>query len=170
MKLFCWIFILSVAIVSPLFLDLYPFSVFPMFSDNTSQYVVVEVRDIDGNPLNVGQYGLQKIRLANRSQRYGLRLGPNYFDDYETIQAEQVKDFLASNFPDQAYPIVLRHWTRGFDQTTRTINNLTDPHEFRIDQASVCIAAEEVQSGSLKVSSGVLETGNSKEKAPTRRK
>lgn len=145
MKLFCWIFILSVAIVSPIFLDLYPFSVFPMFSDNASEYTVVEIKDIDGNELKASDYGLRKLLLANRSQRYGLKLGPCYFDDFETIQIEQVNSFLAANFPDQKYPIVVRHWTRGFDQSTRTIQNLTSPQELRIDHLSLANSQTEQQ-------------------------
>lgn len=149
MRLFCWIFILSVAIVSPMFLDLYPFSVFPMFSDNASEYVVIEVNDVDGNELQAAQYGLYKLMLANRSQRYGLKLGPCYFDDYETINAKQVNAFLAANFPDQEYPIVVRHWTRGFDKSTRTIQNLTNPQQFQIDNVVLATAQAETSPGNL---------------------
>ena len=133
MRLFCWIFILSVACISPVFLDLYPFSVFPMFSDNTSEYVVIEVSDADGKELRASEYGLHKLVLANRDQRYGFNPGPRYFDEHETITPQQVNEFLAANFPDQKYPIVVRHWTRGFDQSTRTIRNLTQPQQFKIE-------------------------------------
>jgi len=170
MKLFCWAFILSVAIVSPVFLDLYPFSVFPMFSDNASQYVVVEIEDINGNQLKTTDYGLYKVRLANRSQRYGRNLGPCYFDNHETIKADQVQAFLVSNFPDQQYPIVLRHWKRGFDQATRTIKNLTEPREFRIEQVSVGITGREAKPSGIDDFSDTLIADHSNTQAKTSRK
>ena len=127
-----------------------------MYSDNTSQYVVTEISDIDGNQLKATDYGLHERILANHSQRYGVKLGPSYFDDHETIQADQVRAFLASNFPDQQYPVVIRHWTRGFDQATRTIKDLTEPQEFRIEQASVDIASGDAQPRRLGTSSDTL--------------
>lgn len=160
MRLFCWIFILSVAIVSPVFLDIYPFSVFPMFSDNASEYVVVEVTDADGEELNAADYGLRKTQLAIRSQRYGHRLDPCYFDDHDTFELEKLTKFLSANFPDEQYPIVVRCWTRGFDQSTRTIQNLTEPQQFRID----CVT------GRLSSELKGQERSNAKTRAHTRTK
>ena len=148
-----------------MFLDLYPFSVFPMFSDNTSQYVVIEINDSDGNELRAADYGLRALLLANHSQRYGLKLGPCYFDNHEKIQMDRVQSFLASNFPDQQYPIVIRHWSRGFDQTTRTIKNLTEPDEFRIEHPSVGIATGDAKPDSLDAFSNKHDTEKSNDQA-----
>ena len=71
MRVFCWVYILSVVIISPLFLDLYPFSVFPMFSENVSERLFVDVTDEQDNPLDPQDYGLLKVQIANGHQRYG---------------------------------------------------------------------------------------------------
>lgn len=165
MKPFCWIFILSVAIVSPIFGNLYPFSIFPMFSDNASQHVVIEIEDIDGNRLSTDDYGLTVLLLANHSGRYGLKRGPCYFEEHPEMQVEEVREFLASNFPDQPYPIVIRHWVRGFDQETRTIQNLTEVAEFQIDPTSVAKAPDETQPSNPKTFSNTPSTDSSNDQA-----
>ena len=86
MRVFCWVYILSVVIISPLFLDLYPFSVFPMFSENVSERLFVDVTDEQDNPLDPQDYGLLKVQIANGHQRYGYDLGPCYFDQYAAIE------------------------------------------------------------------------------------
>ena len=131
-RVFCAVFMLSVMIISPLFLDLYPFSVFPMFSENTAEHLFVEITDELGNPLNPIDYGLLFVQLANRQQRYGYDLGPSYFDQHAEIEPSQVKEFLEQYYPQNFYPILVKHSVRGFDEVSARVIDLQDRREFKV--------------------------------------
>ena len=132
MRIFCWVYILSVVIISPLFLDLYPFSVFPMFSENVSERLFVEIADEFDNPLPPQNYGLLKVQIANGQQRYGYDLGPSYFDHYSEIEPKQVKVFLEAYYPHNQYPIVVKYRVRGYDEATARVTDLQEQREFTI--------------------------------------
>ena len=133
MKVFSWAFMLSVLIISPLFTDLYPFSVFPMFSDNCSEHLTLEITDAESKRLNPIDYGLFKVQMANRDQRYGYNFGPSYFDRNQEIQESKMRSFLKKNYPDKAYPIVIKYRVRGFDETTGRMGDIVGPTEIKID-------------------------------------
>ena len=133
MKLFCWIFILSVAIISPLFTTLYPYSAFPMFSDNSGEHLLVEVLDFENNQIAPQQYGLRKFQTYTRDQRYGYDQGPNYFESNTEIELSKLRSFLAANFPKNQYPITVRYRTRGYDESAGCVKDIRGPTEFVLD-------------------------------------
>mgnify|MGYP000391708284 CR=1 FL=1 len=133
MKLFCWIFILSVAVIPLVFTHLYPYSTFPMFSDNSSEHLLVEVLDFENNQIAPQQYGLRKFQLYTRDQRYGYDPGPNYFESNTEIELSKLRSFLATNFPKNKYPITVRYRTRGYDETAGCVVDICGPTEFVLD-------------------------------------
>ena len=135
---------LSVAVISPIFLDLYPFSVFPMFSDNTSHHVFVDLHDANGVAIDPAAYGLQKLQIGNRDQRYGFDRGPCYFDQHQRIDPDRVREFLRRHYAAQSYPIGVTYRVRGFDKSVGKVRDLVGPHNFTVDlSARICGGSDE---------------------------
>jgi hypothetical protein len=135
MRIFAFAFLLAVTAIPPLYLDMYPFSVFPMFSDNRDMATVFEVFDPSGQQVNPLRYGLVDIKVANRDQRYGV-VPPPYFKDYfDEVNASHLRQFLQHFYPHEAYPIRVRYFHRGFSAEARKVIVLDTPAEWDLDLA-----------------------------------
>ena len=132
-KIFCWLFVLSVLIVSPLYSDLYPFSVFPMFSDREASYVKIEITGPDGQSLRPIEYGMEKLQIANRDCRYGYRRKACYFNKYSQVKPESVQSFLKEHYPNNPYPIEVAYKVRGYCAERAAIADLVPLTKFTVD-------------------------------------
>lgn len=116
-----------------------------MFSDNTSEHLILEVYDSENNSIAPQRYGLAKTQLANHNQRYGYDLGPNYFQSHREIEPLKIQAFLAANFPRNKYPITIRYRVRGYDDSAGGIVNVSGPTEFVVDLSN--FDSHDIESG-----------------------
>lgn len=121
------------AALLPLWRDeVYPFSSYPMFSDNTGGRMVFSVTTPDGAPLDELDYGLFDRTLNVRGVRFAYRPKPYYADRYDSIDADHVRTFLYRYHRDAIYPILVRAMHRGLDEDRRRVVTLRH-QTFRVD-------------------------------------
>ena len=132
-KIFCWLFVLSVLIVSPLYSDLYPFSVFPMFSDREATYVEMAITGPDGKSLDPSAYGMEKLQLANRDCRYGFRRAVCYFEQFSQVEPQRVQSFLKEHYPHNSYPIEVAYKVRGYCPERGAVTDIVPLTRFTVD-------------------------------------
>ena len=132
-KIFCWLFVLSVFIVSPLYSDLYPFSTFPMFSDREASFLELSITGPEGESLHPSNYGMEKLQFANRDCRYGYRRPICYFDKYSQVEPSHVQAFLKEHYPNNAYPIEIVYKVRGYCPERKEVVDLIPLTKFSVD-------------------------------------
>tara|TARA_R110002049_G_scaffold4601_5_gene32086 strand:- start:128919 stop:129377 length:459 start_codon:yes stop_codon:yes gene_type:complete len=114
-------FLVCTTLVPLIFGDMYPFTMFPMYSDNRDFVHIFEIENADGEALVPQDYGLAEIMLAVSDQRYGTHLRPRYFQHYDEITQANIEKFLSRFYPAQAYPIRVKSHRRGYSRIEQCI-------------------------------------------------
>lgn len=112
-------FLALVVTVPVIFVDLFPFSAFPMYSDNRDRHRFFEIVDGDGIARAALDYGLVEVTTGNRDQRYGIKLPPLFFDEYDVPSRDNVVAFLNAHYMHNDYPIHVSLYELSFDASQR---------------------------------------------------